>query len=143
MSDSNWKTVCKGSCNGTLIGGYISLFGLMLTNKYFNYDINQKYLLFIEDHEKFSAVGEVSTYLAFIGQSAFMRNVTGLIFGHYSVNVSDDLLQCLKRFGDEHNIPIVYTDDFGHGTRHAILPIGVNATLDAEKHRLNFIHKDA
>ena len=63
ISDSNWKTLHGGSCEGTLIGGYTSLFGLMLANKYFRYDKNKKYLLFLEDHERFSNVGAVSTYL--------------------------------------------------------------------------------
>ena len=30
----------------------------------------------------------------------------------------------------------VYTDDFGHGTRHAILPIGANACLDADNQKM-------
>jgi len=138
VSDSKWKTLRGGNCEGTLIGGYTSLFGLMLSNQYFKYDTDQKYLLFLEDHEKFSNIGAVSTYLAFIGQSELMRNVSGLIFGHYTVNVPDDLLRCLERFGIKHNIPVVYTDDFGHGTRHAILPIGVTAKLDADSQSLIF-----
>ena len=137
-SDSEWVTVHGGSCEGTLIGGYNSLFGLMLSNMYFKYDNSKKYLLFIEDHEKYGGVGAVSTYLNFIGQSTFMRNVVGLIFGHYSDNVPDDLLRCLERFGKKNNIPVVYTDDFGHGTRHAILPIGMHAKLDADNHILTF-----
>lgn len=138
IGDNKWRTLCGGNCGGILIGGYTSLFGLILANKYFKYDIDKKYLLFLEDHEKFSGVGAVSTYLAFIGQSAFMRNVSGLIFGHYAANIPDDLLRCLERFGNRHNIPVVYTDDFGHGTRHAILPIGVNAELDADNKLMNF-----
>ena len=92
----------------------------------------------MEDHEKFSNVGSVGTYLAFIEQSDFMKNVTGLIFGHYSMNVPEDLLRCLERFGARNGIPVVYTDDFGHGVRHAIFPIGVSAALDADKRQLIF-----
>jgi muramoyltetrapeptide carboxypeptidase len=138
VSDSKWRTLNSGNCEGALIGGYSSLFGLMLSNEYFKYDTDKKYILFLEDHEKYSKVGEVSTYLAFIAQSKFMRNVSGLIFGHYSVNVPDDLLRCLERFGVKHNIPVIYTDDFGHGTRHGILPIGGCARLDADKQSLIF-----
>ena len=138
MSDSKWRTLRGGNCEGILIGGYTSLFGLMLANQYFKYDKAKKYLLFLEDHEIFSNTGAVSTYLAFIGQSEFINNVTGLIFGHYSVNVPCDLLRSLERFGTKHNIPVVYTDDFGHGTRHAILPIGINAKLDADNQRMIF-----
>ena len=137
-SDSKWKTLCGGSCEGILIGGYTSQFGLMLANQYFDYDTDKKYLLFLESHEKYSGIGAVATYLAYIAQSSFMRNVEGLIFGHYSVNVPDDLFRCLERFGVKHNIPVVYTDDFGHGTRHAILPIGANAKLDADNQCMHF-----
>jgi muramoyltetrapeptide carboxypeptidase len=111
----------------------------MLSNQYFKYDTDKKYILFVENNENHGAVGRVSTYLAFIGQSAFMRNVAGLIFGHYSVNVPDDLLRCLERFGAKHKIPVVYTDDFGHGTRHAILQIGVTAKLDADNKSMAFL----
>jgi len=137
-SDSEWKTLRGGSCAGTLIGGYSSLFALMLSIEYFRYDSDKNYLLFLEDHEKFSEVGAVATYLAFIAQSAFMKRVTGLIFGHYSETAPDELLRCLGRFGEAHGIPVVYTDDFGHGTSHAILPIGIDAALDAGKHTLDF-----
>jgi len=137
-SDCKWKTLNGGICEGVLIGGFSLLFGLMLSNTYFKYDINKKYLLFLEDYEKFSTYGQANTFLSFIGQSAFMRNVTGLIFGHYSDNIPIDLFNCLERFGLKHKIPVVYTDDFGHGTRHAILPIGINAKLNADKQSMIF-----
>jgi muramoyltetrapeptide carboxypeptidase len=139
VNDSKWKTLRGGNCEGTLIGGYSSLFALMLFNQYFKYNSDKKYLLFLETSEKYSKVGAIATELAFIGQNAFMRNVAGLIFGHYSVNVPDVFLCCLERFGTKHNIPVVYTDDFGHGTRHGILPIGINASLDADEQTLVFL----
>lgn len=138
VSDSEWKTICGGTCEGTLIGGYAALFGLMLSNKHFRYNTDTKYLLFLEDNERYSNVKAVSTYLSFIEQSAFMQNVVGLIFGHYSTDVPEDLLQCFERFGIRNSIPVIYTDDFGHGTKHAIFPIGENAMLDADNQCLTF-----
>lgn len=139
ICDGEWTTIRGGACEGTLIGGYAPLFGLMLSNERFKYDASKEYVMFLEDHEHFSNVGTVSTCLSFIGQNAFMRNVTGLVFGHYSVNVPDDLLRCLKRFGEEHKIPVAYTDDFGHGTRHAVFPIGIRSAFDADKKSLTFL----
>lgn len=136
--DSQWKTICSGTCTGTLIGGYTSLFAMMLANKNFQYDKDKKYLLFLEDHECFSKVAAISTYLAFVEQSGFMQNVQGLIFGHYAINAPEGLLQSLQRFGTRNNIPVIYTDDFGHGKKHGVLPIGVRATLDTDKQRLTF-----
>ena len=62
----------------------------------------------------------IASCMAYIEQSAFMDKVVGLIFGHYAAEVPEDLLAVLARFAERHNIP-VYTDDFGHGFRHAIL----------------------
>ncbi len=137
-SNSNWITLNGDVNEGELIGGYAPLFGLMLSNKYFNFNVNSKFILFLEDHESFCNVGSVSNYLSFIEQSSFMKNVTGLIFGHYSVNLPVDLEKVLERFGKRNKIPVVYTDDFGHGTKHAILPIGTNAKLDANNHTIEF-----
>jgi muramoyltetrapeptide carboxypeptidase len=76
--------------------------------------------------------------MAYIEQSALMGNVVGLIIGHYAEEVPETLYGVLTRFAERHNIPAVYTDDFGHGNRHAILPIGMNATLDADAQSLVF-----
>jgi muramoyltetrapeptide carboxypeptidase len=139
VKDSEWKTIKGGACEGTLIGGYAGLFALMFGNTYFKYNKEKKYLLFLEDYEIFGGTGRVATYLAGISQSGFMNNVTGLIFGHYAENPSEDFYRLLERFADKHGIPVVYTDDFGHGTRHAIFPIGTDAKLDADKRLLEFI----
>ena len=135
--NSEWKTLHGGICEGKLIGGYTTLFALMIPNKYLDLP-EQKYILFLESHEKYGKTGMVAGELAFIEQTQFMDNVEGLVFGHYSVDTPTDLFHCLKRFGKRHNIPVVYTDDFGHGTRHGILPIGVHAKLDADKQSITF-----
>jgi muramoyltetrapeptide carboxypeptidase len=135
--DSEWAVVNDGKCEGTLVGGYTSLFVNMLSNKYFRYD-DKKYLLVLEAHERYHSVGAVASDLAFVAQSAFMGNVAGLVFGHYAKEAPEALMRCLERFGRDHGIPVVYTDDFGHGTRHGVLPFGVRAKLDAEAGLLEY-----
>jgi len=135
--NSERRTLHSGQCEGILIGGYTTLFALMIPNKYLNIK-EQGYILFLESHEKYGKVGLTAEELAFIEQTQFMSNVKGLIFGHYSVETPHELLNCLERFGKCNNIPVLYTDDFGHGTRHGILPIGVNAKLDADNHVVSF-----
>lgn len=136
--NGGWKTICSGMCEGILIGGYTMNFAWLAGGEYLRYDADEKYILFIEDHEKYSEVVAVSSYLSHIEQSPFIRNVRGLVFGHYSDNVPDTLIQRLRRFGEKYGVPVVYTDDFGHYTKHSILPIGVNASLDADAQRLDF-----
>ncbi|MDD3409973.1 MAG: LD-carboxypeptidase [Eubacteriales bacterium] len=131
-----WITLRGGRCEGTLIGGYAPYFGLMLSNRYFRFDPEERYLLFLEDNEKYTAVETLCTYLAFLEQSALMRRVTGLIFGHYADALPNELRRRLEGIGERCGIPVVYTDDFGHGVRHAILPIGLRAELDADRQSL-------
>ncbi|MCL2421842.1 MAG: LD-carboxypeptidase [Defluviitaleaceae bacterium] len=132
------RTLHGGQCEGVLIGGYTTLFALMIPNRYLAIK-EQDYILFLESHEKYGTIGLTAEELAFIEQTQFMEHVKGLVFGHYSVDIPHDLLYCLERFGKRHNIPVLYTDDFGHGTRHGILPIGVRAKLDADAQCLDFV----
>lgn len=136
--NSKWQTMYTGICEGELIGGYARNFALMLGNKYFIYDESKKYVLFLEDHEKFSNIAKVSSFISHIEQNDFIHNVSGLIFGHYSETIFPDLLMRLERFGKKHSVPVVYCDDFGHGVNHAILPIGKSVTLDTYNQSLAF-----
>lgn len=52
-----------------------------------------------------------------------MEQVTGLLFGHYSDDISPLLFEVLERFGKKYSIPVAYCDDFGHGSNHAIFPL--------------------
>ena len=137
MIKSAWRMINGGVCEGILIGGYLRNFALMLGNKYFSFNKDGKYILFLEDHEKFSNIAKVSSFISHIEQHEFIHNVAGLIFGHYSENVPDDLLKRLERFGKKYNMPTVYTDDFGHGVNHAIFPIGGKSALDATDLKLS------
>ncbi len=138
VGNSPWQTVCPGRCEGMLIGGYVDNFAHLLGSRYFRYDSAQKHLLFLEDHESFSNVNALSAHLAYIEQSDFMSCVSGLLFGHYSNPTNLDLLGRLARFGEEYRIPVAYCDDFGHGVNHAILPIGMPASMDSGEKWLEF-----
>ncbi|HML48566.1 MAG TPA: LD-carboxypeptidase [Clostridia bacterium] len=137
-SNGKWTLCHGGACEGILTGGYTRNFALLLDGNYFHYDADRKYLLFLEDYEKFSDVGAVSAYLSHVEQSPFIRTVSGLLFGHYAAAKSPELLGRLERFGAKHGVPVVYCDDFGHGVNHAILPIGVAARLDADAATMDF-----
>jgi muramoyltetrapeptide carboxypeptidase len=129
---SHWETLSSGKAEGRLIGGYTRNFALLLGSPTFSYNKEGEYLLFLEDHEKFSDVGAVGAYLTHIEQQPFMERVRGLLFGHYATPRNEELLRRLERFGAKNGIPVVYCDDFGHGVNHGILPIGKKARLDAD-----------
>ena len=136
IPNSPWQVQTAGAGTGILVGGYARNVALMLGSRYFPIDRDRKYILFIEDHEQFGGVAYVSAMLTHIELSGFMGSVTGLIFGNYSDEPHPELLARLKRLGERYGIPVVYCDDFGHGSNHAIFPIGRTATLDTGKPEL-------
>lgn len=138
VSNSGWKTITGGRCEGSLLGGYLVNFVLSLGNQYFPYRADRNYILFIEESEKFQSVQDVSMLLTCIGQSRLMERVTGLLFGHYSDHTPLNLFEILERFGNTYHIPVAYCDDFGHGANHAIFPVGRRACLDTENKTLVF-----
>lgn len=138
-ANSPWQVQTRGTACGVLVGGYARNFAMLLGSRYFPVDLNEKHLLFLEDHEMFGGVDYVSAMLSHIEQSDFMNTVTGLIFGHYSVNPHPELLARLKRLGERYGIPVVYCDDFGHGANHAILRVGHPAELDTEACALRYL----
>ena len=138
ISNSDWYTVTEGCCEGSLVGGYLLNFVLALENSFFPYRTDKNYILFIEELDKFRCVEEVSMFLTCIGQSQLMEQVTGLLFGHYSNDVSSLLFEVLEKFGKKYGIPVAYCDDFGHGANHAIFPIGRKAILDTANKTLLF-----
>lgn len=142
QSNSNWYSIHHGICEGTLIGGYTVNFALSVNSSYLTIDSGKKYILFLEDHEKFNNISCVSMLLSHIEQSPFMDYVAGLLFGHYSDTVHPELFERLKRFGLKHNVPVAYCDDFGHGSNQAILPIGCTVVLDTRGGTMKFNDPD-
>ncbi len=139
IKNSAWRIINPGHSEGVLLGGYIENFVLLTGSDCFGYRKNGKYILFLEDHEKFSAPVRISMYLSCIEQSRFIKNITGLLFGHYSDKRNAELEDRLYRFGIKNSIPVVCCDDYGHGENNGILQIGRNAALDTEKTELRYV----
>lgn len=138
--NSEWSTINEGICEGTLVGGYTTRFACLNGNKYFSFDKEKEYILFLENYEAFNEPSKISAHFAQIEQSEMIEHVTGLLFGHYSENKNEELTDILKRFGKKNRIPVMSCDDFGHGKNHGILPIGIRARMDTYKKTLEFIN---
>ena len=140
IASGPWQTLVPGKAEGTLLGGYARNVALLLGDpQQFHIDPDARFVLFLEDHEKFGGVDYVSAMLSNIEQRPFIRQVTGLLFGHYSEPTNQQLLARLRRFGQEHGIPVAYCDDFGHGAHHAILRVGHPVCLDTEACTLRYL----
>lgn len=134
-----WQILMPGMAEGIVVGGYLRNFALLLGSPYFPWNPDEKHLLCVEDHEVFGGVDYVSAMLSHIEQSPFMATVTGVLFGHYSAQPHPHLLSRLRRLGERWSIPVAYCDDFGHGERQAILPIGRRAALDTAANTIHYL----
>lgn len=139
IQSSDWRVQTAGAGEGTLMGGYLRNVCLMSDYPYFPYDRKEDYILFLEDHENFGDVSYVSSLLSYLEHKPLMKNVRGVLFGHYSVNVFPELYLRLKRLGEKWGIPVAYCDDFGHGKNHAVLDIGRRVRLDTVKQELTYL----
>lgn len=136
---SKWTIIHPGSCEGILTGGYLVNYAALQGLEYFTLSQNDKYLLFIEDHEKFSSPAVVSKWFSNLEHRGVFKFVSGLIFGHYSDSETPLIDDILFRIGKRYGIPVVRCEDFGHGINNTIIPIGVCAKLNTEKELFRFI----
>ena len=128
---TEWRVVRPGIAEGEIVAGYLWNFALLQNGGYYKVP-EEKYILFIEDYESFSKPSRMSKFFQDMVQKGAFERATGLVFGHYSSDPEkvEKILPVLRRLGDRLNIPVVYTDDYGHGEYMSIFPIGVQARLD-------------
>ena len=133
----NYQVLHQGESLGILIGGYLEEFIKILSNQLFDSKENNSYILFLEEYEEFYSEDAVISMLAVIEQSKLMQNINGIIFGHYSNQENIAINNRLMMIGETYSIPIMKTNDFGHGLHHGILPIGKQAKITTSKKRLD------
>lgn len=131
-----WHCLTPGRAQGTLIGGYLLNFTYLVLMGVIPLDRN--YVLFIEDHEQFFKIEAESAFIGRFEQCGIMPHVKGLLFGHYSAPVNEQLLERLRRLGERWGIPVAYCDDFGHGEHHAIFPMGAQAVFEPAEKMLRY-----
>ena len=133
-----FKTIYPGKTSGELIGGYLLNFALLTGSVYFRFDKNKRYILFLEDNLCFNSPPAVSRYFNHIAQSEFFNNVSGLLIGYYSADKVEDFDNLISGFAAAHKLPCLKCDDFGHCDNQAILPLGIEASLDADSRKILF-----
>ena len=133
-----WRTIIPGEAPATLVGGYVDNFIHLLGCGRIKPESGKRYLLFMEDNERFFGIEHESVLLTRLEQSVIMPQVSGLLFGHYSLPNNEHLMERLYRLGERWGIPVAYCDDFGHGFNHAILPIGARAWLNTAEQAMYY-----
>jgi len=127
-----YEVIQKGTAEGQLVGGNLSLISAMAGTDY-ELKVKNK-LVFLED------VGEqpyrIDRMLTQLLQNTDWSEAAGIVLGIFNdckarnLEYSLTLSECLKdRLGDL-GIPVVYGFSFGHISNQCTFPVGVNARLD-------------
>ncbi len=135
---SEMLSVRKGSCEGVMVGGCLSLVVASLGTP-FEIETDNR-ILFLEDtNEKPYSVDRMLTQLVLAKK---LEKVKGILFGSFSNGgeldhfreVAEDVLKDFKG-------PILFNFPAGHGPVKVTLPLGIQVRLDADKKTLTYLEE--
>lgn len=129
---SGYKTIKKGTAEGQLIGGNLSLVKNLSSGKY-SIDFTNK-ILFVEELGFETDPAMANNNLYFMKQNGVFDKIKGLWIGNYEhesgISIEKIVLDVI---GDEYNFPIVKSNNFGHIETKTVIPIGTKAKIDTNK----------
>lgn len=132
-NEGYWK-LQDGAAEGTLVGGNLGTFNLLLGTKY-RPEFKADTILFIEDTESTNAAIFTRNLQALIQQPDF-KNVKGILIGRFQKksNVTREQLEFMvQRFENAlKGMPVIANLDFGHSTPLLTIPVGGTAVINEQ-----------
>lgn len=120
----NYKWINGNSLEGIVVGGNIRCFLKLAGTKYMP-DFKEK-ILFLESFNGNSA--KIATYITQYKNLGVFDDIKGIILGEFTEmerdNWKPDVIEILKRYLGDFNIPIIKTSELGHGPNAKCMPIG-------------------
>ena len=136
VKNEGWQVINAGKAEGTIVGGNLGTFDLLLGSPY--RPVFEKHtVLFIEDcftSEATDAGSFERNLQALIYQPDF-ENVSGIVIGRFqkASDVTKEKLEyIIKSKKALDRMPVLANVDFGHTTPLLTLPIGGECCLDTE-----------
>lgn len=131
-TEYGYKTIREGQAEGELIGGNLNLFNRLITGKY-KVDCTDK-ILFLEELGLETDPALASNFIANMKQNDVFSKIKGLWIGNYEHESGISLEKViLDVIGDEYNIPIIKSNNFGHIETKTAIPIGTKARIDTKQ----------
>lgn len=130
------KPINYGQANGTIIGGNLSSFNLLIGTEYMPND--DKIILFLEDDYKSGVdfMQEFDRNLESLLQTSFFERVCGIVIGRAQINCDMTDGKWKKIINRKNiNIPVIINVDFGHTTPICTFPIGGKCQIISSKNR--------
>lgn len=133
---SNGTTLSPGVVTGPLCGGNLATLSHLLGTPFA--PGFKDHILFLEDRAE--APYRIDRMLTQMKLAGCFQHLAGLILGDF-VDCGP-LQEIFKIFSDtfaDSSIPILAGFEAGHGNQNLTIPFGLEATLDADNHKLSFL----
>ncbi len=127
----DYRILQEGKTKGKLIGGNLSLTRGMVAGKY---SINFKdKILFLEELGIETSPAIANNYLYYMKQNGVFEQIRGIWIGNYEHESGISIEKIIfDVIGNEYNIPIIKSNNFGHIENKIVIPIGAEAEIDTK-----------
>ena len=129
LNEGYWN-IHNGEAEGTIIGGNLCTFNLLLGTKY-RPEFKEDTVLFVEDTES-SSIKEFDRNLQALCYQSDFKNVKALVVGRFqkgSKVTREQVEFMINNKPELENIPVLANVDFGHATPILTIPLGGTATV--------------
>jgi muramoyltetrapeptide carboxypeptidase len=127
------KTIIPGVAAGEVCGGNLTML-CHLVGTPFAPDFENK-VLFLEDRGE--APYRIDRMLVHMALAGCFKGLSGIILGTFEECGSiEDVIKIIVEVFEKYSIPILAGLDAGHGRHNLTIPMGIEATLDADRHSL-------
>lgn len=133
------KTIRHGLTSGPVAGGNLTTLCHLIGTPF--EPMFQGHILFLED--KGEAGYRIDRMLSHMKLAGCFEGLAGLVLGSFEdCGPVSEIVGIVDNIFKEDNIPILAGFEVGHGKNNITIPIGLNATLDADRQLLSF-HESA
>ncbi len=135
VQSANGVVIRAGRAQGPVIGGNLTTLCHLLKTPFEARFKN--HILLLEDRGE--ALYRIDRMLFQMKLAGCFEGIAGLVLGSFEGCGSlDDVFQVFEEHFKDISVPILAGFDVGHGEQNLTIPIGLDATLDADRHMLSF-----
>ncbi|WP_088330619.1 LD-carboxypeptidase [Lacimicrobium sp. SS2-24] len=134
MRSNRARTVKSGKARGILVGGNLTVLTSMIGSPYVP-DMRGK-ILVLEDVGE--SIYRIDRYMSTLQMAGILDQVAGVVFGHCTKCEPQKgyggftLMEVMEHYLKPLNVPSYYGAQFGHIKDNHILPVGIEAEMDAD-----------
>ena len=131
----NGKSIIPGVAEGEVCGGNLTMLCHLVGTSFA--PVFENKILFLEDRGE--APYRIDRMLVHMELAGCFEGLSGIVLGDFEeCGPMEDVFEIIVELFEKYSIPILAGLDAGHGLHNLTIPLGIEATLDADRHSLNY-----